>query len=96
MAAVGTQRFFVGGRGEELVVIVPDGLFLVYADGLLTAIERISQAYPEAKSPKVSKDIHEVLRKQLHKRQGTLVHYVHRIYDLWIEMIDSEKLIMIG
>ena len=94
--AVGTQRFFLGGgRGQAFVFITPDGFFLVFSEGLFNTIEKISEAYPDATTLQISKDVHEVLRQQLHKRQGTLVHFVHRIHDLWIEVVDGERTIRI-
>jgi hypothetical protein len=94
---VGTERFFLGGgRGREYVLVTPDNFYLVRAQDLLDSINQASGLQGDFSTLKVTRDAHKELCEQLASKNSSKADAIHAISELWIELIDGERILIIA
>lgn len=94
--AIGSQRFLISsGGGEEIVFITPRSIYIITTNNLLKMIQKATNSCRNVATLKVSKDVHEILRRELKRKHGTRVEKVHTVHDLWVELVEGVKMLRI-
>lgn len=94
--AIGSQRFLISsGGGEEIVFITPRSIYVITTNNLLEMIQKATDSGQNVHTLKVSNDVHEILRRELERKNGARVDKVHTLHDLWVELVEGVKMLRI-
>ena len=58
-------------------------------------IQKATNSCRNVHTLKVSKDVHEILRRELERKNGTRVEKVHTVHDLWVDVVEGVKMLRI-